>query len=835
MPNAASPGLHSGGLDETRHDASPAGDVYRRLLAHFQNGDPRGLKRSSDLAQRLTEDLSAAPTSLKDSPNRRRIPFDLFPRIIAPEEWGFLEAGLRQRAAVWNHFLRDIHDSQEVLKAGIIPYELVYDSPDYLRPAVGIKVTDDVFCHYCAFDLSRDAAGRWTVIEDHISTPTGAVYALHARDVINSAAAGLMEFGDIQPHRNFATDLLEHFRSFARGGSTEPRVVMVSSSPDSPTYFEHGHLARLMGIPLVRGGDLAVLNTSIHLKTIGGLEPIDVLFRRIEDSQLDPLALDPTSLHGVPALLNCVRKRTVGVVNAIGAGVASNRVIASMLSRLARFYLNEALLIPTVERFALRDPDEREAALSDLERCCFFPVHARPGEPRWLADELSVIERENLRQRLMASPADYVAEPILPRNLLPCFTGQGIEQRHAGLRVFALSGRKTRVLPCALTRFAADAKSRTVSLGRGGGLKDTWILRSADETDPPPRGIVIHSPERRLRLGSRIADSLLWLGRYAERAENTTRLLRVIDQIGSETEGRQANPIDEFLRATLERTTGYRVAAQPGRRGVQLRPALTSLLLNVANPSSVASCVEACRDNVLAIRDSVPPELWRVIDRVHQVVRSANSGVAPGSVPIVDLQVLTGELLVQFDALSGAAGRHVLRDDGWHFWSLGGHLERALITVQVSREAVQPRTSKRFGAELQAEEIADCLLRLLACQYGYRSLYQSRPNLLNVATLILQDKHLPRGLHYCMDQILDNLRAVLAGGAAEAASAPLRMAAKLSADIEFAELGEFFPTGPNEPDRRLVRLADRVCERISQLTVTISDHYLHHQAFNILR
>ncbi len=835
MPHVAAPGTVPGGLDETVSPSGPAGAVYRKLLAHFRDGDARGTQRSGELAQRLTEDLSAAPAALKDSPDRRRIPFDLFPRVIAAAEWNGLEAGIRQRATIWNHFLRDIHDSQEVLKAGIVPFELVYDSPDYLRPAVGIKVPDDVFCHFCAFDLSRDAQGRWTVIEDHVSTPIGAVYALHARNVVNGAAAGLMEFADIQPHRNIATDMLEHFRGFSRGGSTEPRVVMLSSGPDSPDYFEHGHLARLMGVPLVRGDDLTVLNTSIHLKTIGGLEPIDILFRRIGDSQLDPLTLDAGSSHGIPALMSCVRKRTATVVNAIGAGVASNRIIASMMNRLSKFYLNEPLLLPTVERFALRDPDEREAALSILENSFVAPVHARYGETRWLVDELTEQDRGALRETLLKSPSGYVAEPLLPRNFLPCFNGGGIEQRHAGLRVFALGGRKTRVLPCALSRFAADGTSRTVSLGRGGGLKDTWILRGPDEADAPARSIIIHSPERRLRLGSRIADSLLWLGRYAERAENATRLIRVIDQIDTETEGRQTDSLDAFLLATLEQTTGHRVARQPGRRGIDLRPALVTLLLDSGKPASVAGCIEACRDNILAIRESVPPELWRVIDRIHQIVSSASSGAAPGAMPIVDIQALTEQLLAQFDALSGTAGRHVLRDDGWHFWSLGCHLERALVTVLVSREAVQPRKSKRFDAERQTEEIADCLLRLLACQYAYRSLFQSRPNLCNVATLILQDEHLPRGLQYCMDQILASLRAVLSGGAAEAASFPLRMASKLAADIEFAELEEFFPDGPNHPDRRLGRLVDDLSGRISQLSVTISDHYLHHQAFNILR
>ncbi len=828
-------GTASGSLDETLGTPTPVGNVYRRLLSHFRTGDIPDIRRSIDLSQRLTEDLSAAPTSLRSSPDRRRIPFDLFPRVIGPAEWIGLEAGIRQRASIWNHFLRDIHDSQEVLKAGIIPFELVYDSPDYLRPAVGIKVPDDVFCHFCAFDLARDAQGRWTVIEDHVSTPKGAVYALHARNVINGAAAGLMEFADIQAHRNFATDMLEHFRGFSRGGSTEPRVVMLSSGPDSPDYFEHGHLARLMGVPLVRGDDLTVLNTSIHLKTIGGLEPIDVVFRRIEDSQLDPLTLDPESPYGIPALLSCVRKRTTSVVNAIGAGVASNRVIASMLNRLSKFYLNEPLLLPTVERYALRDPDGREAALSRLESCFVAPVHARPDESRWLADELSDGEMETLRRTIMAAPSSFVAEPLLPRDPLPCFNAGGLEERHSGLRVFALSGRKTRVLPCALTRFAADAKTRSISLGRGGGLKDTWILHGPKESDSPARTIIIQSPERRLRLGSRIADRLLWLGRYAERAENATRLLRVIDQINAETEGRQTHSLDAFLRATLEKTTGHRIARPRGRRGIDLRPALTTLLLDAKNPASVAGCIRACRDNILAIRESTPPELWRVIDRIHQIVETANVGAAPGRVAIVDIQGLTQELLAQFDALSGAAGRHMLRDDGWHFWSLGCHLERALVTVLVSREAVQPRSQNRNGAERQVEEIADCLLRLLACQYAYRSLFQSRPNLCNVTTLILQDGHLPRGLRYCMDEILSSLRSVLAGRAEDTASAPLRMASKLAADIEFTDLDEFFPTGPNEPDRRLGRLADSICERLSQLSSTISDHYLHHQAFNILR
>jgi uncharacterized alpha-E superfamily protein len=286
----------------------------------------------------------------------------------------------------------------------------------------------------------------------------------------------------------------------------------------------------------------------------------------------------------------------------------------------------------------------------------------------------------------------------------------------------------------------------------------------------------------------------------------------------------------------MEKAIGHKPALLPGRRAPDLHSSISSLLIDQTNPVSVARCIGLCRANALAVRESIPPEVWSVINRLHHLLASTTSGhTVAGPGPAIAVQALTEEFLIQFDALAGAASRNLLRADGWHFWMLGVHLERAVTTLLVSREAFQPRRVAKANVDRQSEETVDCLLRLLACQYAYRSLFQTRPTVANAAALILQDPQLPRSVRFCAERILENLRTVLAGGSSDASGTPVKMAARLAADIEFAELKDFFPSGDQEPDRRLGLLIEQMGERFSQLAVTISDHYLHHQAFNILR
>ena len=819
---AASPG--------TRADYA---EVQRLLLRRPK----AALSRLSSEALQIMRELGVTFQLYRDDSQKDHIvPLDLFPRILDAAEWDFLARGITQRTTLWNAFFKDIYDSQEVLKTGTLPFELVYDDPHYQRSAVGVRVTGDVYVHAAAYDLARDSSGRWRVIEDYVSTSGGASYALQSRHVLTRVCPELFKAADVAPIHGYPTELLEHLRRFAHAASTEPRVVVLSSGLYNSAHYEHSYLARSMGVPLVRDSDLIVLNTRVFLKTIGGLEPIDVIFRVVDDWALDPLALGTDEKGGVPGLLSCVRKGTVTVANAIGAGLGNNRALSASLARLSRFYLNEPLIIPTVERFVCFDQDQCENVLGDLGNLCVSAVSDRSFNKVWRGPELPGEELAALRSRIMASPAEYVAERYLPLTMLPSCDANGLTSRHAGLRVFVFGGPAPRLYPIALTRSAAKPGSRIISSGLGGELKDTWILR-APSHDPSPSSAGVVSPTRRLRLGSRIAENLYWMGRYAERAETTTRIFKVLHQIQLEDQAVQTPQAWAPLWEALARATGH---ASNFFKRPQMRKGqglARYVLLDRENPSSVAACLERCRDNAQAIRESIPPEVWVIINRLHQITEEASGfpgEIAAGPPDTARVLEVVEQLLNQLDALTGSASKNSLRDDGWHFWSMGVNVDRAVTTVLVLRQVfLKLAAEKELKRFLDAN--LDALLRMLSCLYAYRSLYQARPTPQNVANLLLQDRQLPRSLLHCLERISESLTTVFGTEARDEKASPRRACEQLKAEVAFTDLAIHLATGKGSKPARLPRWLEEVAGRLNGMSTAISDHYLYHQAINILR
>ncbi len=829
-------------LDEISLARGAARELYRTLQPDTPGNFPGQWRETTRRSRRVMRDLDVTFNTYQDEAGRENIlPFDPLPRIIDAETWDQIGRGLRQRIRLWNEFLRDIHDSQEVLRTGLVPFELIFDDPHYRRGAVGIKVPEDTYVHFAAFDLARDTSGKWVVIDDFLGHTTGVTYALQARNVLSQSAPEIMETASLEPNRHFPTELLEHLRSFTHG-TAEPRVVLLAPGPFNSAYFEHSSLARLMGIPLVHGGDLIVLNSRCFLKTIGGLEPIDVIYRRIDDAFIDPVAFRADSFSGVPGLMTCVRKGTVTIANAIGSGLGENRAIASYLGRMARFYLNESLHLPTVERRLCFDPDQLDEVQSHFDHFRIRPVRELSETDGSESGPRHAPEGAISRNQLQGNPSAYVAEPRLPLTLLPTVGESNWESRHSGLRCFVFGGRHPRIFPLALTRYAVSAGSRTISSSKGGGIKDTWIIRGPDPLRVVPftrPAGVLGAPQRRLRLGSRIADSLFWMGRYKARAETTTRVLKVLQEVQLE------NP--NFLRAeawaplweALARATGhdcdfFETSVLPRQQSVS-----QYLLLDRNNPGSVLGCVSRLRENARATREAIPPEVWAVLNQLWQTLDGAAGGI-----PLNDetglpaIQAIEQSVLDLIDRLSGTAAKNMLRGDAWEFWTLGRHVERALTTTLVTRQVLlrkPPETKDEVGSHVSL----DALLRMLACQYAYRSLYQTRPTSRNVVALVLQDPALPRSVLHCLDAMQQSLARVTGHRTrASAGGGPQRTCAQLIGEVEFADLDALFPSNPEAGNHRPLFLdawLEDLAERLMRLATEITDQHMHHQAFNILR
>jgi uncharacterized alpha-E superfamily protein len=390
--------------------------------------------------------------------------------------------------------------------------------------------------------------------------------------------------------------------------------------------------------------------------------------------------------------------------------------------------------------------------------------------------------------------------------------------------------------PCALTRVAPEPGSRIISSGLGGGIKDVWILRGkSDEQIQPPA--IVTSPQRRLRLGSRIAESLYWIGRYTERAENTTRILKVLQSIQLEDVARQDPQSWAPLWEALASATGHHTHFFKRSALVRKESVAHYILLDRNNPSSVISCVDRCRLNVQATRESIPPEVWAVVNRLSQLLEEALPS-ARGKLSdrgeagkILELQE---NLLNQFDALAGSTLKNMLRDDGRHFWSLGLHVERAGTTLLVMRQVFLKRQVD--GTPGQHDDInLDALLRMLGCLYAYRSLFQSRPSAPNVARMLMQDLQVPRSVAHCLNRLTSTLNEVFGDWASHAGSTAAKQCAQLAAEVQFADLDVYFDPKLRAKGVSFPRWLREVANKLHALSGAIADQYLYHQAINVLR
>ncbi len=406
----------------------------------------------------------------------RLIPFDTIPRIIPHDEWQLLVRGLKQRVAALNRFLHDIYHGQEILKAGVVPAEQVLTHDAYQVAMLGLDLPDRVYSHVSGIDLVRHNDGRWYVLEDNLRTPSGVSYMIENRRMMMRLFPELFARQHVLPVEHYPTLLLETLRSAAPRARHEPTVVVLTPGPHNSAYFEHAFLAAEMGIELVEGQDLLVKDGFVYMRTTSGHQRVDVIYRRIDDGYLDPLAFRADSLLGVPGLLSAYRAGNVGLANAIGTGVADDKSTYPYVPEMIRFYLGEAPLLENVPTWQCKRPDDLAHVLEHLEELVVKEVQGSGGYGMLVGPSSSKAQIETFRARLEANPANYIAQPTLSLSTCPTFVAQGVAPRHVDLRPFVLSGREVKVVPGGLTRVALKEGSLVVNSSQGGGTKDTWVV-----------------------------------------------------------------------------------------------------------------------------------------------------------------------------------------------------------------------------------------------------------------------------------------------------------------------------------------------------------------------
>ncbi len=466
-------------FNEMTHDDGSIREPYQSYEKWLGVQDLEELKIKSEEVESIFRKIGITFAVYgQQEADERLIPFDIIPRIISAREWRRLSAGIEQRVQALNAFMYDIYHRQEIIRAGIIPEELVNQNAAFLPEMIGVNPPKKVYSHIIGVDLVRTGADEFFVLEDNTRTPSGVSYMLENRETMMHMFPDLFLANRVAPVDNYPDKLLDTLSSVAPSNlDDEPTIVLLTPGQYNSAYFEHSFLADQMGIDLVEGPDLVVVDQALYMKTTCGLKRVDVVYRRIDDEFLDPLNFRRDSMLGVPGLFDVYRAGRVTIVNAPGGGIADDKAIYSYIPEMIKFYIGSPPILKNVPTYSCRKPDDLKYVLENLEQLVVKEVHGSGGYGMLIGPTSSKDEIEKFRLKLKSKPEAYIAQPTLALSTCPTMVDAGLAPRHLDLRPFVLVGDRIRLTPGGLTRVAMQEGSLLVNSSQGGGTKDTWVLR----------------------------------------------------------------------------------------------------------------------------------------------------------------------------------------------------------------------------------------------------------------------------------------------------------------------------------------------------------------------
>ncbi|MFS8881991.1 circularly permuted type 2 ATP-grasp protein [Synechococcus sp. R55.3] len=462
------------GRNQPRPEAIP-------LIERIHSLEEGELQQRQAAAQAALFQMGVTFNVYGDSQGTERIfPFDIIPRIVSASEWQRLEKGLKQRIHALNLFIDDVYHDQKILKDRVIPAELIETAKGFLRPCVGLNPPGRIWCHVTGTDLVRDRDGTWYVLEDNLRCPSGISYVLENRRVMKSTFPSLFNTMGIRPVDDYPSHLLDTLLYLAPPQLANPTVVVLTPGIYNSAYFEHSFLAQQMGVELVEGRDLVVADGYLQMRTTKGLQRVDVIYRRIDDDFIDPLAFRPDSLLGVPGLFEVYRSGRLAIANALGTGVADDKVIYAYVPQMIRYYLGEEAILPNVPTYLCWDPKDQAYVLENLDKLVVKAANESGGYGMLMGSQATPEERAAFAEKIRAQPRNYIAQPTLCLSRVPTLVDRGegpcLEPCHVDLRPYILYGKDIYVHPGGLTRVALKKGSLVVNSSQGGGSKDTWVL-----------------------------------------------------------------------------------------------------------------------------------------------------------------------------------------------------------------------------------------------------------------------------------------------------------------------------------------------------------------------
>lgn len=748
---------------------------------------------------------------------------DALPVIIDAPEWASVSAALQQRALLLDLVLQDLYGEQTLLKNGALPPELVFSHPGFLRAFHRRERRPNAMLQFYAADLARSPDGKWWVLADRTESPSGLGFALENRIVISRMLPEVYQACQVQRLAPFFIAAQEALRALAPRHRQNPRAVLLSDGPGRPNYFEDAYFARYMGYDLVEGGDLAVRNSQVMLKTLGGLLPVDVILRRKNSAECDPLEFEGTTNSGVAGLAQAARAKNVGIVNALGSGLVESVGFMAYIPRLCRTLLSEDLLMPGVASWWCGEPESLQHVLANLDSLTVQPAFRQRGRDVNTRQQLSRMSRTDLTAAIRANPPWFAAQEKVVRSSTPIWKDD-LKAARLALRGYVVrAGESYTVMQGALARISSSLDPLDLSIRKGEGSKDVWVLSHGPVEDVSlleEPGQTISLRRSGNELPSRSADNLFWLGRQLERAESLARLLRcTASRLIGETRSTSELEIPVLLRCLAEQgqiEPGYAVDAMRAQLPSIAR-VLPEVTFDAGNPSSLRAILDEMSRLGSTARDRMSQDTWRVIRRIDERFRPARARFTSLS----ELLALTDDLIIGLVAFSGIVTESMTRTQAFRFLELGRRLERALQVISLVQNTLVPLGEVSRPIFETVLEVADSLMT-------YRSRYLASFQLSAVLDLLLTDETNPRSLAYQCVQLAEHVEQLPRDSTQPGYSLEQRTAMALVHSIRLLDIqavAETHSLGEYEPLERLIQNWELQLPRLSE---AISHRYLVH-------
>jgi uncharacterized circularly permuted ATP-grasp superfamily protein/uncharacterized alpha-E superfamily protein len=775
-----------GAYDEMVDAQGRVRPAWVKLIAALDDLGPEELTGRFERADQYLRDAGVYYRQYDDSASKDRVwPLAHIPLVIAEGEWQTIETGLIQRAELLESVVADIYGDNRLAAEGLLPPQLIAQSPEFLRPMVGITPKNGAFLHFCAFELGRGADGKWCVVGDRTQAPSGAGFALENRVATTRALSDIYAGMDIHRLAGFFRDFRDAL--FAQARMNEGRVAILTPGQHNETYFEHAYIARYLGFSLLEGEDMVVEDGEVKVRTVAGLKPVSVLWRRMDASFVDPLELRYESRIGTPGMTEALRRGSISMVNALGAGILETRALSAFLPRLCQHVRGEPLALADLETWWCGLPNERQHVRDNIDRLMIGSAFATAlpfEDPRGtaLGRLLPPEQRAALLERLDTQPEHYVGQDPVQLSTAPVYVNGRLEPRPIVVRVFAARTEKGwTIMPGGFARVGSSADEKAIAMQQGGQAADVWVVsaKPVERVSLLPRDgeKLVRNPAG--SLPSRAADNLIWLGRYAERCEATVRVLRAYNVRLAEV----SNPELPLL--------------------VDCRKYLKTIDVDAADamPEGLLWTIDSAVHSASQIRDRFSPDGWLALDDLRKTTRRFAERVTPGDDATRAMTVILRKLA----GFSGLVHENMYRFAGWRFLEIGRRLERSIHLARVV--GWFSRKDAPDGSLEMLLEIGDSVM-------SHRRRYSVSAGPQSAVDLLVLDSLNPRSVLFQLAELREQLEKLPNGIVEGLLSPAARGALKLHTELV-----------TTEPETMTPDRLNRLARDIAALSGTIGDAY----------